>query len=89
MIPIQDLLHRIRWDPEFGRTTFVIGYFDRVQHSIVRVPLSQVQFEPGDRFAFTAVDPDGLVHEVPLHRIREVYRDGALIWQRPGPPGGG
>jgi uncharacterized protein (UPF0248 family) len=23
------------------------------------------------------------VHEVPFHRVREVYRDGVLIWQRP------
>lgn len=85
MIPIQDLLHRIRWDPEFGRAAFVVGYFDRVKREIVRVPLGRVQIEDADRFSFTAVEPDGSVHDVPLHRIREVYRDGELIWQRAGP----
>jgi uncharacterized protein (UPF0248 family) len=83
MIPIQQLLHRIRWDPEFGRAEFVIGYYDRLQHGIVRVPFRDVQFEPGDHFAFTAVEADGSVHDVPLHRVREVFRNGELIWHRP------
>ena len=85
MMPIQDLLHRIRWDREFGRAEFVIGYYDRVRRCIVQVPFHDVQFEPGEHFAFTAVEADGSVHEVPLHRIREVYRDGVLIWRRPPP----
>lgn len=88
MIPIQQLLHRIRWDPEFGRADFVIGYFDRVLGSIVRVPYRTEQFEGGEQFAFTAVEADGSVHEVPLHRIREVIRNGELIWQRAGPEAG-
>ena len=83
MIPIPQLLQRIRWDAEFGHATFVIGYFDRVKDAIVRVPFDRVQIEAGDRFAFTAIEDDGSVHEVPLHRIREVYRNGELIWQRP------
>lgn len=87
MIPIQQLLHRIRWDAEFGRAEFVIGYFDRIRHGIVRVPFNAAQVGAGD-FSFTAVEADGSVHEVPLHRIREVYRDGELIWQRAGPEAG-
>jgi len=30
MTPIQDLLHRIRWDPEFSLGEFVIGYYDNL-----------------------------------------------------------
>ena len=29
MTPIHELLNRIRWDPEFGRGRFEIGFFDR------------------------------------------------------------
>jgi uncharacterized protein (UPF0248 family) len=36
MIPIQDLLHRIQWDPEFGSAAFEIGYVDRVAGGTVR-----------------------------------------------------
>ncbi len=82
MIPIQDLLHRIRWDPEFGRGEFVLGYWDRVARAIVRVPLQRVRFPAGEHFAVETVEDDGSAHSVPLHRIREVWRDGKLIWER-------
>lgn len=83
MIPIQDMLHRIQWDPEFGKGDFVIGYYDRVARRIARVPLRRVHLEKGARFSFEAVEDDGSVHSVPFHRVREVWRDGELIWQRP------
>ena len=83
MIPIQDLMHRIRWDPEFGRSEFVIGYEDHVARGVVRVPWRRVRLESGQRFAFEAVEDDGSAHMVPFHRVRAVWRDGKLIWQRP------
>jgi uncharacterized protein (UPF0248 family) len=39
VIPIQDLLQRIRWDPAFGGSTYEIGYLDHVGGRVVRVPL--------------------------------------------------
>ena len=90
MIPVHSLLDRIRWDPDFGHADFTIGYYDRVKHCIVQVPLARIQFDPGSHSSFTAIEADGSVHEVPLHRVREVHRNGALIWRRaprPGPSG--
>jgi uncharacterized protein (UPF0248 family) len=83
MIPIDRLLDRIRWDAEFGRASFNVGYWDRVQRRVVQVPLERAEREDGAFFAFRVRGDDGALHEVPLHRIREVRRDGALIWQRP------
>jgi uncharacterized protein (UPF0248 family) len=85
MIPIRSLLDRIRWDPDFGLGSFTIGYYDRIERKIVKVPFARVHLEPGNRFSFTAVELDGSVHEVPFHRVREVYRDGTLIWHRATP----
>jgi uncharacterized protein (UPF0248 family) len=82
MVPIESLLNRIRWDAAFGLAAFTIGYFDRARHGIVTVPFERLRFEPGHHFSFGAVEADGSVHEVPLHRVREVRRDGELIWQR-------
>jgi uncharacterized protein (UPF0248 family) len=82
MIPIHELLSRIRWDSDFGRADFVIGYYDRVTDEIIRVPLTELYFEPDDHFSFELVDDAGALHSIPLHRIREVFRDGELIWQR-------
>lgn len=84
MQPIQDLLHRIQWDADFGRADFVIGYLDHVAHTIVRVPWTRVQFARGEHFSIDVQEEDGSVHMVPLHRLREVWRDGELIWRRAG-----
>ena len=82
MISIQDLLHRIRWDPGFAGSAWEIGYLDHIGRRIVRVPLGDVEFEPGDRFALSIADADGVVRSIPLHRVRTVWRDGTAIWQR-------
>ncbi len=84
MIPIQDLLHRIQWDAEFAKGSFELGYYDRVQDRIVRVPFRRVVFGKGEHFMFEAVEDDGSVHSVPLHRVREVWRNGERIWRREG-----
>jgi len=88
VIPIRELLNRIRWDPEFGKGDFVVGYYDRVEDRILRVPISELRFDPEDHFAVevAAADgefhTDGEFHSVPLHRVKEVYKDGELIWRR-------
>lgn len=82
MIPIHELLARMRWDPEFGRARFEIGYFDRGKKSLVHVPFERVRIPEEHGFAFEAVEDDGTVHSVPYHRVREVWRDGVLIWSR-------
>jgi uncharacterized protein (UPF0248 family) len=87
VITIRALLDRIRWDPEFGRGELTIGYYDRIERRVVSVPFARIRLVPGNHFSFTAIAADGVAHEVPFHRVREVHRDGALIWQRPAQRG--
>ncbi|MCU0578964.1 MAG: DUF504 domain-containing protein [Desulfobacterota bacterium] len=82
MISIQDLLSRIRWDKNFGKGSFEIGYFDHVERKIIRVPLQELHFEPGNSFSFDLHTAGGEVITIPFHRIREVCRDGLPIWSR-------
>ena len=82
MTPIHELLNRIQWDPAFAQASFVLGYYDRVDDRVIRVPVSRVQLVPGEHFAFQVTDPDGYTHEVPFHRVKDVYRNGELIWHR-------
>lgn len=84
MIPIQDVLHRIQWDAQFGNASFTIGYFDRVEGQVLRVPFQQLVLTRGEHFSFDVVTEDGSTHMVPFHRVREVWRNGELIWQRGG-----
>ncbi|OGV73231.1 MAG: hypothetical protein A3K19_30235 [Lentisphaerae bacterium RIFOXYB12_FULL_65_16] len=101
MTPIRALLSRIQWDREFGAATFEIGWYDRVADRIVRsllpersaVPASHEAVdtaapdphETGNRARLCLTDESGIAARIPLHRIREVYRNGELIWQRPMP----
>ena len=82
MVPIQDLLHRIRWDPVWRGSRFDIGYLDRVAGGVVRVPIASTSFEHTPDGALACTDPDGRVVHIPLHRIRIVWRDDAAIWER-------
>ena len=83
MTPIHELLNRIRWDPEFGRGQFEIGYYDRHEAALQRVALQAVSFPEGDRHAFEVVDESGQARRIPLHRVRAVIKDGHIIWRRP------
>lgn len=83
VIPLQDLLHRIRWDAEFGAARFEVAYQDHLRREPARVPLDPLGIPHGKGFFVPVPSPDGELCEIPLHRIRAVWRDGVLIWQRP------
>lgn len=86
MIPIHQLLARIRRDPAFGRGRFAIGYWDRVAGRVLHVDLRDIAWDADTPGIFDLMDEDGVTHAVPFHRVREVWRDGTLIWAR-HPPG--
>jgi len=86
MLPIQKLLSRIRWDPRFRRGRFALGYFDRVTRGIVVVPFDTIRFPAEAPGTFEIWDEEGVLHRIPFHRVRRVYRNGRLIWER-HPPG--
>lgn len=81
--PLHQLLSRIRWDPRFRAGKFAVGYYDRIDRRIRVVPLKRLTFPPDDRFVFTLYDDEGELHRIPFHRVRRVYRDGRVIWERP------
>ena len=86
MIPIHELLSRIHWDAEFAAGEFELGYYDRVEDRVIRVPLKELVLHEHDHRFFQLIDAEGACHRIPMHRIREVYKDGRLIWSRPGQP---
>ncbi len=82
MIPIHELLNRIRWDPTFAKGNFELGYFDRAENRIILVPLRQVSFPDDAPHTFEITDLEARVHRIPFHRVREVYKDSQRIWHR-------
>lgn len=82
MIPIHDLLNRIRWDEEFGKGRFEIGYYDRVEDKIIKIPFTEIQFSAGDHFSFQTANEFDEPVSIPFHRVRQVWKDGVLVWER-------
>lgn len=82
MKAIQDLLNRIRWDKEYAKADFKIGYYDRVEKKVIFVPFRELYFDDEDHFDFQVLDDEGETHSIPLHRVREVYKNGKRIWHR-------
>lgn len=85
MQPVQDILNRIRWDPESRRHRYAIGFYDRLAGRVLVVPFTDVSFPPDDHYGFLVIDDQGAAHSIPYHRVRDVYRNGELIWHRKGP----
>ena len=83
MIPIHELLNRIRWDPEFARGNFQLGYYDRAEDRTILVPFKEVSFPAESPQTFQLTDAEGQRHHIPFHRVREVYKDSQRIWHRP------
>ncbi len=83
MTPIHELLNRIRWDKDVGPGQFEIGYLDRHEGTIQRVRLEEVVFPEGERRVFELSDGTGHVRRIPFHHVREVWRDGEVIWKHP------
>lgn len=82
MQPVQELLNRIRWDANWAKDEFRIGYYDRVDQRVVVVAFRELVFPKDDHFSFEFIDKKGELHSVPYHRVKAVYRNGRLIWHR-------
>ena len=70
--------------PASGR--FAIGYYDRVAHAEQIVPFEAVILDPERPGMLAIQDETGFAVGVPLHRVRTVYKNGVVIWQRPRRP---
>jgi len=81
MVPIRELLTRCHYDPAFAAADFEVAWREEGVSSLRRAPMGQVEFEPGDHALFYRLES----RAVPLHRVREFYRNGALIWRRTTP----
>jgi len=75
MITALKLLNKIRWDPNLKKEDYVVGFLDKGK--IKRVPFVKITIEKGNKFSFCIEDS-----EIPFHRIRKVWWQGKLVWER-------
>lgn len=75
MIPVKDLLNKIRWSKEENPKDYELVYLDRVLQQEVKIRFKTISRIEGN---FMVVDEAS----IPLHRIIKVYKKGKLIWER-------
>jgi uncharacterized protein (UPF0248 family) len=78
----QELLSRIRWDEDFAKAEFAIGYYDRVADRVIVVPFIELSFPVDHQLFFELLDSHGEVRRIPFHRVRDIHRNGHCIWRR-------
>ena len=78
----QELFSRIRWDEDFAKAEFAIGYYDRVADRVIVVPFIELSFPVDHQLFFELLDSHGEVRRIPFHRVREIHRNGHCIWRR-------
>ena len=44
------------------------------------MPLHDVLPDPESHFCFNIPDEESMVHSVPYHRVKDVWKEGVLIW---------
>jgi hypothetical protein len=54
----------------------------RVEDRIICVPMREMRFAPGNHFALGLYNHEGELHSILLHRVRQAFGNGELIWQR-------
>lgn len=81
MIPITDLINKIKWDKRELASDYKMGYWDNVKKEIIFIDFEQMIFEEGNKFSFSYIDEQGR-HEIPFHRIRKVVKKGRVVWER-------
>ncbi len=79
MIPIPDLLNKIKWDKREKPKEYQIFYFDRISKKLIEIRFLDIKKIEEN---FMILERDGKEVNIPLHRIREVRRLGRLIWKR-------
>lgn len=76
MIPIKELLNKIKWDKRYYPEQYTAYYHDRIEDNLVPVNLESIRTEGN----FMVVDKDDT--KIPLHRIRKVMKGRMLVWRR-------
>ncbi len=79
MIPIKDLLNKIKWDKNLNPNEYSIGYFDRISKKLVWIDFEQIKNIDGN---FMVLEKDRNEVNIPLHRIRVVKQKKETIWKR-------
>ena len=78
MQPIHELLNKIKWDKRENPEEYSIFYFDRILKKLIQIPYNKIKRIEGSFMVIGNEEESN----VPLHRIRKVAKNNAVVWER-------
>ena len=79
MISIHELLNKIKWDKNLTPEEYKLYYLDRITNSLKEIKFAQIK----ELNVFSLiVEKNNNDIDIPLHRIKEVRKEGKIIWKR-------
>lgn len=78
MIPVKNLINKIKWDKRENPRDYKIFYFDRILNKLIKIPYSKIKRLEG---SFMVLDNEE-ESNVPLHRIKKVMKNHVVVWER-------
>ena len=79
MISIKELINKIKYDEREKPEDYVLYYYDRIQDKLKAIKYVEIKRLEGN---FMVLERDGEEVEIPLHRVKEVKKKGAVVWKR-------
>lgn len=79
MIPIKDLLNKIKWDKRENPEDYTIGYWDNMRKEILEFPFKAIK-EISENFLL--IETEEGEKDIPLHAIKLVRKKGEQLWKR-------
>lgn len=78
MKPIQDILNKIKWTGE-DAGKYTLGIYDRVKDAIFEIKMKDIIAL--DKISMN-IHQNNKEVDIPFHRIRKVWKNNELVWER-------
>lgn len=79
MQTLKELISKIKFDKRENPADYDFFYLDRINHKKVKINFKDILRVEGEMFV---IEKNNFETEIPLHRIRQVTKNGEIIWQR-------
>ena len=78
MIPITELLNKIKWDKREKSEQYSIFYLDRILNKLIQIPYTKIKKLEGSFMVLDDIDKTN----IPLHRVKKVMKNNVVVWER-------
>ncbi len=75
MISCLEILNKIKWDKNLNKEDYSIYYLDNIAKKLISISFNEIK-EISKNFIILEDK------EIPIHRIKEIRKQGKLIWKR-------